>query len=77
MKKHEYIGTSSDDKFCIRGIDIFKYKWNTIGDVAVVIDPTSKKPRNFSAYKITVGGKDITFLAGKLSNGSWGFFNYD
>lgn len=79
MRKHEYIGSCSDinARFCIKGIDLFKYKWSTVGDVVVVIDPNTKMPRNFSAYKITVGEREINFVAGKLSNGKWGFYEYE
>ena len=77
MKKHSFIGSSGSDKFCIRGIDVFKYKWIMIGDVVIVIDPDTIQPLSFSAYKIEVGSTTLSFVAGKLQNGKWGFFDYD
>ncbi|MGN0498851.1 MAG: hypothetical protein ACI4F6_07305 [Acutalibacteraceae bacterium] len=77
MKKHRFIGSSASDKFCIKGIDVFKYKWIMIGDVVIVIDPDTKKPLSFSAYKIEANGITLSFVAGKLYNGHWGFFDYD
>lgn len=77
MKKHRFIGSASSDKFCIKGIDVFKYKWIMIGDVAIVIDPDTKQPLSFSSYCIDINGMKLTFVAGKLSNGNWGFYDYD
>ena len=77
MKKHRFIGSTATDKFCIKGIDVFKYKWIMIGDVVIVIDPNTKQPKSFSAYKIEGNGITLSFVAGRLSDGSWGFFDYD
>lgn len=77
MKKHRFIGSSGSEKFCIKGIDVFKHKWIMIGDVVIVIDPNTKKPLSLSAYKIEAEGSVINFVAGRLSDGSWGFFDYD
>ncbi|MCQ4022911.1 MULTISPECIES: hypothetical protein [unclassified Ruminococcus] len=77
MKKHRFIGSCASDKFCIKGIDVFKYKWIMIGDVVIVIDPDTKQPLSFSAYKIEVNGTTLSFVAGKLYSGKWGFFDYE
>ena len=77
MKKHKFIGSSQSEKFCIKGIDVFKYKWIRIGDVVIVIDPSTKKPLSFSAYRIEAEGISLNFAAGRLPDGSWGFFDYD
>lgn len=77
MKKYEFLGSCTNHKFCIMGINLFKYKWNMVGDVVVVIDPKSQMPRNFSAYKIKAGEREICFVAGKLADDSWGFFKYE
>lgn len=77
MKKHRYIGSTNSEKFCIMGIDVFKHKWTMIGDVVIVLDPNTKQPLSFSAYKIDCDGIERRFVAGKLENGDWGFFDYD
>ena len=48
-----------------------------IGDVVIVIDPNTRKPLSFSAYRIEAEGISLNFAAGRLSDGSWGFFDYD
>lgn len=77
MKKHRFIGSAASDKFCIKGIDVFKYKWIMIGDVVIVIDPDTKQPLSFSAYKVEANGVSLSFVAGRLHSGNWGFFEYD
>ena len=37
MKNYSYLGSSKNEKFCIKGIDVFKYNWITIGAVVVVL----------------------------------------
>lgn len=47
------------------------------GDCVIVTDPKTKKPRSFSVYKIRVGDSDMRFIAGELSDGSTGFYEYE
>lgn len=76
MKNHEFIGISTKGRFCIKGIDVFKYHWDTLGDVAVVLHPKSKKTYSFSAYQISVGDENLKFIAGKFEDDTWGFYQY-
>lgn len=76
MKKYAYLGSSTGEKFCIKGIDVYKYRWLMEGDCVIVTDPKTKKPRSFSVYKIRVGDSDMRFIAGELSDGSTGFYEY-
>lgn len=78
MKHHNFIGSCSvtAERFCIEGVNLFKYNWETIGDVVIVLHPKTKVPLSFSAYKITVGSKEMDFVAGKLDENHWGFFEY-
>lgn len=75
MKKYKYLGKSDKDSFCIRGVDLFLKKWNTIGDCAIVVEPESKKTYSFSVYEVESGKKKIPFVAGKNSSGEWLFFD--
>ena len=52
MKKYAYLGSGTGEKFCIKGIDVYKYRWLMEGDCVIVTDPKTKKPRSFSVYKI-------------------------
>lgn len=78
MKSYAFLGYSKNNKFCIKGIDIFKYNWIMLGEVVVVIEPKSGQPRNFSAYKVEISKtKEICFVAGKVQDGVWAFFDYE
>lgn len=77
LKHYEFLGTTTKEHFCIRGVELFSYNWQTIGDVAIVLHPKTKKPYTFSAYKITVGEKTLKFVAGKYDDDHWGFYTYD
>lgn len=74
MKKYSYLGKSDGKKFCIEGIDVFKYVWRSLGECDIVLHPETKKPYSFSLYQIDNGSKTIIFLAGKFSDGNWGFY---
>lgn len=78
MKNYSFLGYSKNEKFCIKGIDIFKYNWIMLGQAVVVLAPESEQPKNFSAYKIKINdNKEIRFVAGKESpDGRWLFFDY-
>ncbi|MEE0858568.1 MAG: hypothetical protein U0M12_03755 [Acutalibacteraceae bacterium] len=78
MKNYNFLGYSKNEKFCIKGIDVFKYNWIMLGQAVVVIDPETGQPRNFSAYKIKINeNKEILFVAGKPSSDNrWLFFDY-
>lgn len=74
MKKYTYLGSSKGNKFCINGINVFEYKWYSLGECDIVIEPETKKPYSFSKYKIDTGNRSIDFLAGKFSDEKWGFY---
>lgn len=74
MKKYTYLGSSNGNKFCINGINVFEYKWYSLGECDIVLEPETKKPYSFSKYKIDTGNRSIDFLAGKFSDEKWGFY---
>lgn len=74
MKKYSYLGKSSGKRFCIDGIDVFGYKWRSLGECDIVLEPETKKPYSFSMYQIDSGSKTIIFLAGKFFDGNWAFY---
>ncbi len=45
-----------------------------MGECDIVLDPDDKKPYSFSFYKIKAPDREITFLAGKFSDDTWGFY---
>lgn len=77
MKRCKFLGSTSTEKFIIKGINVYKYNWLLDGNCVIVIDPTNQKPRSLSAYKILVGEKEYKFVSGILSNGQKGFFEYE
>ncbi len=74
MNNYTYLGRSNGKKFCIEGIDVFSHKWNSLGECDIVLEPQTKKPYSFSFYTIDSGTKKVEFLAGKFSDGDWGFY---
>lgn len=74
MASHAFLGSASNGIFCIRGINLFKCKWETVGDCETVFDPKTKAPYSFSVYKITVGSQTVEFIAGEKSDGVWLFY---
>lgn len=74
MTDYTFLGKSNGIKFCIEGIDVFHYKWYSLGKCDIVLEPQTKNPYSFSLYEVDTGSKKITFLAGKFSDGSWGFY---
>lgn len=77
MNKNRFLGECSSDRFLIRGINVFKYKWENIGRVVIVIDHKTNKPKGISGYKILVGNSTIKFLAYQDANGIWSFYDID
>ncbi len=74
MRKYSYLGKSDGRKFCIDGIDVFDYRWRSLGKCDIVLEPGTKKPYSFSAYCVDTGSRRIEFFAGRFSDGSWGFY---
>ncbi len=74
MKDYEFLGYSNTDRFCLDGVELFEYKWITLGECDIVLEPETKKPYSFSVYRIEANHKTIDFLAGKFSNDKWGFY---
>ena len=74
MKAHKFIGSSRDDVFCIKGVDLFRYKWYSAGDCSPVVNPENGRLYSFSAYYINYGDKKLEFIAGKDENDNWLFF---
>ena len=52
MKAHKFIGSSRDDVFCIKGVDLFRYKWYSAGECSPVVNPENGRLYSFSAYYI-------------------------
>lgn len=74
MKKHSFIGSTTDNIFCIKGVDLFRYKWISGGECASVVNPETGKLYSFSVYYIKYGEKEMEFIAGKDEYGKWLFF---
>ncbi len=74
MKDYKYLGKSNGKKFCIKGTDIFLYKWRSLGKCDIVLEPKTKKPYSFSFYEVDTDFKSITFLAGKFDSDDWAFY---
>ncbi len=74
MKNYIFLGRSDGRKFCIRGVDVFRQKWQSLGKCDIVLDPDDKTPYSFSFYKITTPDREIVFLAGKFRDDNWGFY---
>ena len=68
MKEYTYLGKSNGKRFCIDGVDVFSYKWRSIGECDIVLHPETKKPYSFSTYTVETSGKSIKFLAGKFDD---------
>ena len=68
MKKYTFLGRSDGVRFCIEGLDVFAYKWQSLGECDIVLDPIDKKPYSFSFYRIKTETKELVFLAGKQGN---------
>lgn len=77
MKQHEFLGRASKRRFCINGVDVFKYPWHSFGECAVVLEPDTKKPYAFSSYSVTSGDKEIRFFAGKFDDDEWAFYDFE
>lgn len=74
MKNHKFIGSTKDEIFCVRGIDLFSCKWYSAGECASVVNPENGKLYSFSSYYIQYGSKKVEFIAGKDEYGNWLFF---
>jgi hypothetical protein len=60
----------------VEGINPWGLEWQLLRDDPVIL-PHPYYPRQqhkFWVYKVSPPGKDITFAAGELSNGVWGFY---
>ena len=74
MKNYTFLGRSDGRRFCIEGIEVFSSKWQSLGECDIVLEPDTKKPYSFSIYRIATPSKTITFLAGRFTDNSWGFY---
>ena len=74
MKDYTFLGKSNGKKFCIKGIDVFSYKWRTTGKCDIVLEPKTKRPFSFSMYEIETDSRKISFLAGKFDDDDWAFY---
>ncbi|MDP4119789.1 MAG: hypothetical protein Q8876_01865 [Bacillota bacterium] len=77
LERYSFLGSAMGERFCIEGVNLFRFKWLTVGECAIVFDPKTKKPYCFSVYQISVGDKKIPFVAGQRSDSTWLFFNAD
>lgn len=74
MKNYTYVGTATNKKFCIKGINVFGSPWRSAGEFDIVLEPNTKKPYSFSRYTIQEGTRTLQFLAGQFHEGEWSFF---
>ncbi|SCZ11220.1 hypothetical protein [Alkaliphilus peptidifermentans] len=72
--KWRFVGSTTEDKFIIDGIDIFKEKWESTGEVADVIDPLYGQPFKFNVWRVENEDEIIIFAAGEFSNNVFGIY---
>lgn len=71
----QFAGACTDGQcFKIDDINVWKYPWQQLNDVAQVKDPHYGQDFSFSVYQIEQYGKVLVFAAGEFSNNVWGFY---
>lgn len=70
--QHE--ATGADGNTNLFGVNIFKYKWESTHEYAMVRDPLYGQEHSFAIYTVEIHGQKHTFAAGEFSNGVWGFY---
>lgn len=74
----KYIATIFDgEKFEIRGVNIWDFKWQTTEEKIKIKDPLYGQSYFFNVYKIESLNTEILFAAGEFSNSVWGIFLND
>lgn len=76
MRRCEFLGSCSNNKFLINGAEVFNYKWRSNGNCVTVIKPETKKTYVFKEYQIEHNGETIFFIAGRFNDEEWGFYRY-
>jgi len=72
MWELEKTGTKEDCK--IFGVQIFDFAWEETKQSATVRDPASEAELVMPVYNVNIEGKTLTFAAGELSGGKYGFY---
>jgi len=72
MWELEKTGTKEDCK--IFGVQIFDIAWDETNQSATVSDPDSDAELVMPVYTVNIEGKTLTFAAGELGNGKYGFY---
>jgi hypothetical protein len=62
------------EDFEFDGIQIWKHKWQAIGEKISVKDPVYNQEKNMDVYEIVAETKKLKFAAGEFSNGVRGFY---
>jgi hypothetical protein len=64
------------DRVLLHGANLWKLKWVRVAEEPVIVPhPTHPHERHLAwVYEVEHSGKRITFAAGELSNGVWGFY---
>lgn len=77
MKQHEFLGRASKGRFCINGVDVFKYPWHSFGECAVVLEPDTKSPMLFHLIALQAEIKRYAFSLESLmmTNGLFTILN--
>lgn len=65
------------EKYEINGINIWDFKWDSIGKKITVKDPLYGQSYSFNIYKIKTANFEITFAAGEFSNCVWGIYQLE
>lgn len=66
--------TGVDGNVTLFGVNIFEYKWESMGETIEVLDPLYQQPHTMWVYKVLIGEEDHEFAAGEFSNCVWGFY---
>ena len=72
MWELEKTGTKEDCKFF--GVQIFDISWDETGRSATVRDPDSDAELVIPVYSVNIEDKTLTFAAGELGDGKYGFY---
>lgn len=70
--QHEITGV--DGNTMLFGVNIFQYKWRSLGKKAMVQSPQESRKYNFDIYSVKIKKQEYVFAAGEFSNCVWGFY---
>jgi len=70
--KHRITGV--DGNTMLFGVNIFQYKWRSLGKCVRVVGSQDGREYNFYVYSVQIKKQEYVFAAGEFSNCVWGFY---